>query len=250
MAHGAASCYDRVAPFFGGWAAERDLGVRVLLIEDDARTAGFVRKGLEELGFAVDIAADGVEGLYLALSEPCDAIVLDVMLPRLDGFSVLRELRARGRRVPVIVLSARGEVEDRVRGLELGADDYLPKPFAFSELVARLRAILRRGSEIQPGVLSAADLRLEILPRRVSRGSKRIELTPKEFALLELFLRHKGEVLTRTFIAERVWDMNFDCDTNVIDVHVRRLRAKIDESFEPKLIRTVRGVGYVLDESG
>src|SRR5205085_1367215 len=172
-----------------------------------------------------------------------DVLVLDVMLPGLDGFSILRELRAAGRKTPVIVLSARGEVEDRVRGLRTGADDYLVKPFAFSELLARVNAVLRRGAEGgMAGTYQAADLVLEVSPRRVSRSGKRLDLTPKEFALLELFLRHRGEVLTRTFIAERVWDMNFDSDTNVVDVHIRRLRAKMDDPFERKLIRTVRGV--------
>jgi two-component system copper resistance phosphate regulon response regulator CusR len=224
--------------------------MRVLIVEDDPRTAAFVRKGLLESGFAVDATADGHEGLHLARTTPYDVVVLDVMLPGLDGFSILRELRAAGRQTPVIVLSARGEVEDRVRGLRTGADDYLVKPFAFSELLARINAILRRGAEGgQAGTYRAADLVLEVSPRRVSRGGKRLDLTPKEFALLELFLRHRGEVLTRTFIAERVWDMNFDSDTNVVDVHIRRLRAKIDDPFEQKLVRTVRGVGYVLDES-
>jgi two-component system copper resistance phosphate regulon response regulator CusR len=222
--------------------------MRVLVVEDDARTAAFVKKGLVESGFAVDVAADGLEGLHLARSVGYDIIVLDIMLPGMDGLAVLRELRAAGRKTPVIVLSARGEVEDRVRGLRAGADDYLAKPFAFSELLARVSAILRRGGETAArGTYEAGDLVLEVSPRRVTRGGKRLDLTPKEFALLELFLRHKGEVLTRTFIAERVWDMNFDSDTNVVDVHIRRLRAKIDDPFEQKLIRTVRGVGYSLE---
>ena len=227
--------------------------MRVLIVEDDPRTAGFVRKGLQENGFAVDVAADGREGLRLARSEPYDLLILDVMLPGLDGLSILRELAEGGaaKRTPVIILSARGEVEDRVRGLQTGADDYLTKPFAFSELLARVRAILRRGSEAAaPGTYRAGDLVLEVSPRRVTRAGKRLDLTPKEFALLELLLRHAGEVLTRTFIAERVWDMNFDSDTNVVDVHVRRLRAKVDDPFESKLIKTVRGVGYVIDAGG
>ncbi len=227
--------------------------MRILLVEDDLRTAGFVRRGLVENGFVVEVAADGGEGLDLARARAYDLAVIDIMLPGMDGLSLLRELRAAGSRLPVIFLTARGEVEDRVGGLQAGADDYLVKPFAFSELLARIRAVLRRRGEGGPGgaaaptVFRAADLVLEIAPRRVTRAGKRIDLTPKEFALLELLLRHRGEVLTRTFIAERVWDMNFESDTNVIDVHVRRLRAKIDDAFEPKLIRTVRGVGYVLD---
>lgn len=225
--------------------------MRLLVVEDDPRTAGFVKKGLAESGFAVDIASDGREGLHLARTGPYDLVVLDVMLPGLDGLSFIRELRASGRKTPVIVLSARGAVEDRVLGLQAGADDYLVKPFAFSELLARVRAVLRRGTEgAAPGVYRAADLVVEVSPRRVTRAGKRIDLTPKEFALLELLLRHKGEVLTRTHIAESVWDMNFESDTNVVDVHVRRLRAKVDEPFEPKLIRTVRGVGYILDAGG
>ncbi len=223
--------------------------MKVLVVEDDPRTAGFVRKGLEESGYVVDIAPDGLEGIHLARNGTYDLLVLDVMLPGMDGEALLGELRREGRRTPVVFLTARGSVEDRVRGLTLGADDYLVKPFAFSELLARVRAVLRRGPERQAAalVLTAADLVLEVSPRRVRRGDKRIELTPKEFALLELLLRHAGEVVSRTFIAERVWDMNFDSGTNVVDVHIRRLRAKVDDAFAPKLIHTVRGVGYVLE---
>jgi two-component system copper resistance phosphate regulon response regulator CusR len=222
--------------------------MRILIVEDDPRTAGFVKKGLTENGFLVDVARDGPEGLALARSIPYDLAIFDVMLPGMDGFALVRELRASGSKLPVLFLSARGEVEDRVGGLQAGADDYLVKPFAFSELLARVRALLRRrGESGMPEVYRIADLVVEPMTRRVTRAGKRLDLTPKEFALLELFLRHRGETLTRTFIAERVWDMNFDSGTNVIDVHVRRLRAKVDEPFEPKLIRTVRGVGYVLD---
>jgi two-component system copper resistance phosphate regulon response regulator CusR len=222
--------------------------MRILVVEDDPRTAGFVRKGLVENGFAVDVAASGPEGLQFARTLPYDAAVLDIMLPGLDGLSVLRQLRSSGNMLPVLILSARTQVEDRVGGLQEGADDYLVKPFAFSELLARIRALLRRrGEAYAPAVLQTADLVLEVGPRRVTRAGRRLELTPKEFSLLELLLRHRGETLTRTFIAERIWDMNFDSDTNVIDVHVRRLRAKVDDPFGTKLIRTVRGVGYMID---
>ncbi len=226
--------------------------MKLLVIEDDPKTASFIRKGLAESGFAVDTAADGREGLKAARGGDHDLVILDLMLPGLTGEEVLRELRAAGKRTPVVILTARGQVEDRVRGLQLGADDYLPKPFAFAELLARVRAVLRRGpvpgAGGAPGApLAIADLALEVSPRSVRRGETKIELTPKEFALLELLLRHAGETLTRAFIAERVWDMTFDSGTNVVDVHIRRLRAKVDEPFEPKLIHTVRGVGYVLE---
>ncbi len=231
--------------------------MNVLVVEDDPKTLGFLKKGLTESGFVVDVAQDGVEGLNVARERPHDLMVIDIMLPRLDGEGLLRELRAGGDATPVIVLSARGAVEDRVRGLKLGADDYLPKPFSFSELLERIRAILRRAGAqaagggaalANPLVLKHADLVLELSPRRVRRGERRVDLTPKEFALLELLVRHAGEVITRSLIAERVWDINFECETNVVDVHIRRLRAKMDEGFPgPKLIHTVRGVGYVLE---
>jgi two-component system copper resistance phosphate regulon response regulator CusR len=194
-----------------------------------------------------DLARDGVDGLHLALSDDYDLMVLDVMLPGLDGWKVLQEVRQKGKHLPVLFLTARDEVEDRVKGLEFGADDYLVKPFAFSELLARVRALLRRGRTNEPDLFHIADLELDLLRRRVTRGGKRIDLTAKEFALLELLLRRQGEVLPRSLIASQVWDMNFDSDTNVIEVAVRRLRAKIDENFEPKLIHTVRGMGYVLE---
>jgi two-component system copper resistance phosphate regulon response regulator CusR len=194
-----------------------------------------------------DLARDGVDGLHLALTDDYDLMVLDVMLPGLDGWQVLREVRQKGKHLPVLFLTARDEVEDRVKGLEFGADDYLVKPFAFSELLARVRALLRRGRTNEPDLFHIADLELDLLRRRVTRGGKRIDLTAKEFALLELLLRRQGEVLPRSLIASQVWDMNFDSDTNVIEVAVRRLRAKIDENFEPKLIHTVRGMGYVLE---
>ena len=220
--------------------------MKVLIIEDEAKAGDYLRKGLTENGFVVDLVRNGVDGLHLAATGDYAVIVLDVMLPGMDGWSVLRELR-KARDTPVIFLTARDEVEDRVKGLELGADDYLVKPFAFSELLARLRTLLRRGRNVQAESLTIADLELDPVRRRVARGSTRIDLTAKEFALLHLLMRRQGEVLSRTFIAEQVWDMNFDSDTNVIEVAMRRLRAKIDDGFEPKLIRTVRGMGYVLE---
>src|SRR5690554_5200241 len=221
--------------------------MKILIVEDEPKTGDYLRQGLTEAGFVVDLARDGLDGLHLAQSGEYDLIVLDVMLPRLDGWGVLETLRRGGRELPVLFLTARDQVEDRVRGLELGADDYLVKPFAFSELLARVRTLLRRGRAKEPEVLRAADLELDLLRRRVLRGGCRIDLTAKEFALLELLLRRQGEVLPRSLIASQVWDMNFDSDTNVIEVAVRRLRAKVDDPFEPKLIRTVRGMGYVLD---
>jgi len=221
--------------------------MKILIVEDEPKTGDYLRQGLAEAGFVVDLARDGLDGLHLAQSGEYDLIVLDVMLPRLDGWGVLETLRRAGREMPVLFLTARDQVEDRVRGLELGADDYLVKPFAFSELLARVRTLLRRGRSKEPEVLRAADLELDLLRRRVLRAGQRIDLTAKEFALLELLLRRQGEVLPRSLIASQVWDMNFDSDTNVIEVAVRRLRAKVDEPFEPKLIRTVRGMGYVLE---
>ena len=221
--------------------------VKILIVEDEAKTGDYLRKGLGEAGFVVDLARDGSDGLHLARTGDYDLVVLDVMLPGLDGWAVLRTLRRGGQELPVLFLTARDQVEDRVRGLELGADDYLVKPFAFSELLARVRTLLRRGKTKEPEVLRAADLELDLLRRRVTRAGTRIDLTAKEFALLELLLRRQGEVLPRSLIASQVWDMNFDSDTNVIEVAVRRLRAKVDEPFEPKLIHTVRGMGYVLE---
>lgn len=222
--------------------------MKILIVEDETKTGDYLKQGLTEAGFVVDLARTGPDGLHLATSEDYDLIILDVMLPGLDGRQVLAALRAAGRELPVLFLTARDRVEDRVQGLELGADDYLVKPFAFAELLARVRTLLRRGrGQGAPQTLRAADLELDPLRRRVTRGGRKIDLTAKEFALLELFLRHRGEVLPRALIASQVWDMNFDSDTNVIDVAVRRLRAKIDEGFEVKLIRTVRGMGYVLE---
>ena len=221
--------------------------MKILIVEDEPKTGDYLRQGLSEAGFVVDLVRDGLDGLHLALTGDYDLVVLDVMLPSLDGWGVLQTVRGGGHDMPVLFLTARDQVEDRVRGLELGADDYLVKPFAFSELLARVRTLLRRGKAREPEVLRAADLELDLLRRRVTRGGVRIDLTAKEFALLELLLRRQGEVLPRSLIASQVWDMNFDSDTNVIEVAVRRLRAKMDEPFEPKLIRTVRGMGYVLD---
>jgi len=221
--------------------------MKILIVEDEQKTGDYLKQGLSEAGFVADLARDGVDGLHLALTEDYDLVVLDVMLPRLDGWQVLREIRHKGMHLPVLFLTARDQVEDRVKGLEFGADDYLVKPFAFSELLARVRALLRRGRTNEPELLQVADLELDLLRRRVTRAGKRIDLTAKEFALLELLLRRQGEVLPRSLIASQVWDMNFDSDTNVIEVAIRRLRAKIDDDFEPKLIRTVRGMGYVLE---
>ena len=221
--------------------------MKILIVEDEQKTGDYLKQGLSEAGFVADLARDGVDGLHLALTDDYDVVVLDVMLPRLDGWQVLREIRQKGKHMPVLFLTARDQVEDRVKGLEFGADDYLVKPFAFSELLARVRALLRRGRANEPELFQVADLELDLLRRRVTRAGKRINLTAKEFALLELLLRRRGEVLPRSLIASQVWDMNFDSDTNVIEVAVRRLRAKIDDDFEPKLIRTVRGMGYVLE---
>lgn len=221
--------------------------MKILIVEDEVKTGDYLSQGLIEAGFVVDLARDGLDGMHLALAEIYDLVVLDVMLPSLDGWQVLQSIRRAGKDMPVIFLTARDQVGDRVKGLELGADDYLIKPFSFSELLARVRTLLRRGKTKEPGLLTVADLEMHLLGRRVSRSGKRIDLTAKEFSLLELLLRRQGEVLPRSLIASLVWDMNFDSDTNVIDVAVRRLRAKIDDDFTPKLIRTVRGMGYAIE---
>jgi two-component system copper resistance phosphate regulon response regulator CusR len=221
-------------------------GMRILVIEDEVKTGAYLKKGLEESGYRVDVANDGAEGLILAQEENYDVIVLDVMLPTMDGWAVLKTLRAT-RSTPVLFLTARDEVADRVRGLELGADDYLVKPFAFVELLARVRTLARRGPPRESEQLKAGDLEIDVARRRVRRGATRIDLTPREFALLQLLVRRQGEVLSRTQIASYVWDMNFDSDTNVVEVAIRRLRAKIDDDFPVKLIQTVRGVGYVIE---
>ena len=222
--------------------------MRVLIVEDEAKTAAYLAKGLREHGFVADVTRDGRNGLHMAQSEMYDVAILDVMLPGRDGWEVLRDLRGSGSSLPVLFLTACDSVPDRVRGLELGADDYLVKPFAFSELLARIRTILRRGASRQPEELSVGDLDIDLARRKVQRGGRKLELSPKEFSLLSLLMRRSGEVLSRTLIAEQVWDMNFDSDTNVVDVHMRRLRVKIDDPFEKKLIHTVRGVGYVLED--
>ena len=221
--------------------------MRILIVEDEPKSAAFLREGLSEAGFNVDVAEDGVDGRFKALQMDYDLIILDAMLPGLDGWSLLRELRSGGKSVPVLFLTARGEVTDRVKGLELGADDYLVKPYAFSELLARVRALMRRRGERQPEVLQIADLSVDLLGRRAMRGKVRLDLAPQEFALLSLLARRQGEVLSRLVIAEQVWDMNFDSDSNVVDVAVRRLRRKVDDPFPVKLIHTVRGMGYVLE---
>lgn len=222
--------------------------MRILIIEDEPKTAAYLRKGLCESGFVVDVALDGGEGLNLAQTGRHDLIVLDVMLPVHDGWRILADLRHTGSKTPVLLLTARDAVEDRVRGLDLGADDYLVKPFAFSELMARVRSLLRRSPGLQPQLLRVADLVIDFSGHRVTRAGTPLRLTPKEFALLSLLARRTEEVVSRTVIAEQVWDMNFDSDTNVVDVAVRRLRAKVDDPFPTKLIHTVRGFGYVLGE--
>ena len=222
--------------------------MRLLVVEDEHKTGNYLQQGLTEAGFQVSLARNGLDGHHLAMTEDFDLIVLDVMLPDVDGWRILQSLREAARQTPVLFLTARDSVEDRVKGLELGADDYLVKPFAFAELLARGRTLLRRGSvPVQSDQLSVADLMLDMPKRRATRDGKKIQLSQKEFALLELLVRREGEVLTRSLIASQVWDMNFDSDTNVIDVAIRRLRAKIDDGFEPKLIHTVRGMGYKLD---
>ena len=222
--------------------------MKILIVEDEQKTGDYLKQGLAECGFTVDLARNGVDGLHLGKSGSYDLLILDVMLPELSGWQVLDALRKNGQEMPVLFLTAKDQVEDRVKGLELGADDYLVKPFAFSELVARVRSLLRRGkNSIEPTVIRTANLELDLLRHRVSRDGQRIELTAKEFALLELLMRRQGEVLTRSLIASQVWDMNFDSDTNVIEVAMRRLRSKIDDHFEPKLIHTLRGMGYVLE---
>lgn len=222
--------------------------MRLLIVEDEAKTAAYLAKGLAENGFVVDSASTGLDGLHFARTIDYDLIILDVMLPGLDGWTILKSLRDEGRRTAVLFLTARDSVADRVTGLELGADDYLVKPFAFSELLARVRTILRRGPNRQTESIRVGDLEIDLLRMRASRSETRLELTAKEFSLLSLLARRSGEVLSRTLIAEQVWDMNFDSDTNVVDVHIRRLRAKVDDPFERKLIHTVRGKGYVLEE--
>lgn len=220
--------------------------MRILIIEDERKLADYLCKGLTENNYVADVARDGINGLHAAREGNYDIVLLDVMLPGIDGYTILKELR-KNKPTHVIMLTARDQVEDRVRGLESGADDYLVKPFAFSELLARINAVLRRGATQEPTTLELGDLSLNLVRRRVTRAGERIDLTAKEFTLLALLLRRQGEVISRTVLAEKVWEMNFDGDTNAIEVAVRRLRAKLDDPFDTKLLHTVRGMGYVLE---
>ena len=220
--------------------------MKLLIVDDELKTTEYLKKGLSEQGCTVDIAHDGLEGRHLALEHDYDVIVLDVMLPALDGFSLLREVR-RMRQTPVIMLTARDRVEDRVKGLQDGADDYLVKPFSFLELMARIQALARRGRAQEPMQLRIANLHIDLLARKAWRAGVRIDLTAKEFALLAVLARRQGEILSKTAIAELVWDMNFDSNTNVVEVAIKRLRDKIDAGLEPKLLHTIRGMGYVLE---
>ena len=220
--------------------------MRILVVEDEVKAADYLRKGLSESGYVVEVAHNGIDGQFLAQESEVDLVILDVMLPGLDGWQLLQIIRRKSQ-VPVLFLTARDAVEDRVKGLELGADDYLVKPFSYAELLARVRTLLRRGPPREVEQFQVADLQLDVLRRRVLRGTERITLTSKEFALLQLLMERSGEVLSRTQIASQVWQMNFDSDTNVVDVAIRRLRAKVDDPFTPKLIHTVRGMGYTLE---
>jgi two-component system OmpR family response regulator len=224
--------------------------MRILLVEDDAKIASFIVKGLKAAGYAVDHARDGEEGLHLALSEPYDTAIIDIMLPKLDGLALIERMRSAKLRTPVIILSAKGSIDDRVKGLQTGGDDYITKPFAFSELLARVQALMRRaGGLAEPTGLTAGDMSMNLLTREVTRGAKKIELQPIEFSLLEYLMRNAGQVVSKTMIMEHVWNYNFDPQTNVVEARICRLRDKIDRDFEQKLIHTVRGVGYVLKET-
>jgi len=225
--------------------------MKILIVEDEIKTGEYLKQGLSEAGFIVDLSHNGLDGHHLTMTEHYDLLILDVMLPDVDGWQILKSLREAGKEVPVLFLTARDSIDDRVKGLELGADDYLVKPFDFAELLARVRTLLRRRTPLSGKKLNlrVADLELDLARHRASRNGKRIHLTTKEFALLELLVRRQGEVLPRSLIASQVWDMNFDSDTNVIDVAIRRLRGKIDDNAEIKLIQTVRGMGYMIDTS-
>ena len=224
--------------------------MRLLLVEDDYRIANFIAKGLRENAYAVDVAADGEAALYQTAISEYDLIILDVMLPKKDGFTVCREIRSAGSRTPILMLTARDAVEDRVSGLDGGADDYLTKPFAFQELLARLRALLRRNADVRPPKIIVRDLEIDTVSQRVRRGGKEITLTTKEYALLEYLARERGKVVGRAEIADHVWDENFDAFSNLIDVYIKRLRSKMDEHFDAQLIHTRRGAGYILDDVG
>jgi two-component system OmpR family response regulator len=223
--------------------------MRLLLVEDDLKLASFISKGLREGGFAVDHCADGEDGLHMALTEPYDAAIVDVMLPKLDGLSLIDELRKTKNNTPVIILSAKRSVDDRIKGLQAGGDDYLVKPFSFAELLARVQALIRRASGTsEPTTLEVGDLFMDLHSRKVVRGGQKIDLSPLEFSLLEYLMRNSGNVVSKTMIMEHVWDYNFDPQTNVVEVRISKLRDKVDEDFEKKLIRTVYGAGYVLEE--
>lgn len=222
--------------------------MRILLVEDEQKTGDYLKQGLSEAGYITDWVTDGLTGKQYALSEDYDVIILDVMLPGVDGWHIIEAVRKNGKSMPILFLTARDQIEDRVKGLELGADDYLVKPFAFAELLARIKSLLRRGQQREDSnLISIANLELDIRKRRVTREGQRIDLTAKEFALMELFMRRRGEILPRALIASQVWDMNFDSDTNVVEVAIKRLRNKIDSNFTPKLIQNIRGMGYVLE---
>jgi len=224
--------------------------MRILLVEDDTTIARFIEKGLIEEGFAIDRVDNGIDGLHMALNEPYDAAILDIMLPGLDGLTLLERMRSSGAMTPVIILSAKRSLDDRIKGLQSGGDDYLTKPFAFSELVARLKALIRRSTgTADPTALTVADLKIDLLTREVTRGNDAIELQPKEYALLEYLVRNKGRVVSKTMIIEHVWNYNFDPETNVVEARICRLRDKIDKGREPKLIQTIRGAGYALKSS-
>jgi DNA-binding response OmpR family regulator len=224
--------------------------MRVLLVEDDKKIASFILKGLKEAGFATDHASDGEDGLHMALTEPYDAAVIDIMLPNLDGLSLIERMRAQKINTPVLILSAKRSVNDRVRGLQIGGDDYLTKPFAFSELLARVQALIRRSSGISDPIrITVGDLQMNLLTREVVRAGKEIELQPREYSLLEYLMRSKDRVVSKTMILEHIWDYSFDPQTNVVDVLISRLRSKVDKGFDQKMIHTIRGVGYVLKVS-
>jgi len=222
--------------------------MKILLVEDEERTVTYLRKGLAESGYVVDVAMDGLDGYHLASRCTYSLVLLDVLLPRLDGWTLLSRMRSNDLLTPVLFLTARDSIQDRVKGLELGADDYLVKPFAFSELLARVHCLLRRGRSPCGEVLRVADLEIDMARHKVRRAGRSVTLTPREFALLSLLAQHAGKILSRTVIAEQVWDMNFDSDTNVVDVAIRRLRSKVDDPFDSKLIHAVRGSGYILEQ--